>query len=129
MKLTEVPQPASNALRVSDLADFEALYDHRRDPVGSGKALEVFAEWLPRVLQLLQNNDLLILTADHGNDPTHHGTDHTREFVPLLIYHNHIISGKRLPIRQTFADVGATIAHNFHTSPPAYGESFLMDIM
>lgn len=108
-----------------NLVDFDALYGHRRDPVGYAKALEVFDEQLPQVLEKLTNDDLLLITADHGNDPTHHGTDHTREFVPLLAYHHQIQVGKSLGMRETFADVGATIAENFHLPPPPNGVSFL----
>ncbi|MFV2049527.1 phosphopentomutase, partial [Metabacillus sp. YM-086] len=72
--------------------------------------------------------DLLILTADHGNDPIHHGTDHTREYVPLLIYSPKMKEGKELPVRETFADVGATIADNFNVKMPAHGKSFLSEL-
>ena len=67
-----------------NLVDFDALYGHRRDPKGYGKALEEYDRRLPEVFEKLTEDDLLIITADHGNDPTHHGTDHTREYVPLL---------------------------------------------
>ena len=77
----------------------------------------------------MRRDDLLIITADHGNDPTHHGTDHTREYVPLLVYHKGINAGHELPIRKTFADIGATIADNFKVTNPAYGDSFLEDII
>lgn len=112
-----------------NLVDFDAKYGHRRDPIGYGKALEAFDKRVPDVLDKLRDDDLIIFTADHGNDPTHHGTDHTREYVPLLIYHNHIQTGKRLPIRETFADIGATIADNFSLPLPEHGDSFLQDIM
>ncbi|MCG6197918.1 phosphopentomutase, partial [Anoxybacillus sp. LAT_38] len=73
----------------------------------------------------LGDGDLLIITADHGNDPVHHGTDHTREYVPLLVYHKGIVQGSDLGVRGTFADVGATIAENFGVKAPEIGESFL----
>lgn len=111
-----------------NLVDFDSLYGHRRDPVGYAKALETFDERLPHILKELNDDDLLILTADHGNDPTHHGTDHTREYVPLIVYHPQITTGKELSVRKTFADVGATIAHNFQIRLPNYGQSFLNDI-
>ncbi|RDW21992.1 phosphopentomutase [Oceanobacillus chungangensis] len=111
-----------------NLVDFDAKYGHRRDPEGYGKALEEFDVRLSEVFPLLQDDDLLIITADHGNDPTYHGTDHTREYVPLLIHHKQISKGKELPIRDTFADIGATIADNFDVKMPAYGTSFLSDI-
>lgn len=111
-----------------NLVDFDAQYGHRRDPEGYAQALETFDQQLKDVLPLLQDDDLLILTADHGNDPTHHGTDHTREYVPILMYHNQIDIGKALPIRNTFSDVAATIAENFSVKAPAYGKSFLNEI-
>jgi phosphopentomutase len=112
-------------LSFSNLVDFDAKFGHRRDPEGYGKALEEFDERLPEILNQLKSDDLLILTADHGNDPTHHGTDHTREYVPLLAYHKGIASGHELPICETFADVGATIANNFQVAMPEHGKSFL----
>ncbi|GGH84734.1 phosphopentomutase [Pullulanibacillus pueri] len=111
-----------------NLVDFDAKYGHRRDPIGYGRALEAFDARLPEVLALLEEDDLLLITADHGNDPVHHGTDHTREFVPLIIYHNKITEGRSLEIRQTFADIGATIADNFNVPMPKHGQSFLKAI-
>jgi phosphopentomutase len=111
-----------------NLVDFDAKYGHRRDPKGYGQALEQFDRQLPEVLTSLKNNDLLIITADHGNDPVHHGTDHTREFVPLLVHHKGITQADALPIRKTFADVGATIAENFKVTLPEHGRSFLTKI-
>ena len=66
----------------------------------------------------MKEDDLLIITADHGNDPVHHGTDHTREYVPLLVYSKGFSEGKELPIRETFADIGATVAENFNVKMP-----------
>ncbi|WP_216830458.1 phosphopentomutase [Alkalihalobacterium elongatum] len=111
-----------------NLVDFDANFGHRRDPEGYGKALEAFDQQLPAVIEKLGEEDLLIITADHGNDPTHHGTDHTREYVPLLVYYKGIKSGKNLSIRKTFADVGATVADNFSVKMPAFGTSFLNEI-
>ena len=111
-----------------NLGDFDAKFGHRRDPIGYGEALEAFDERLPELLEQLTEDDLLIITADHGNDPVHHGTDHTREYVPLLVHHKNINTGEELPIRKTFADVGATIADNFNIKLPTHGESFLKDI-
>lgn len=111
-----------------NLVDFDSKYGHRRDPVGYGKALERFDQQLPQILQSLSKDDLLIITADHGNDPTHQGTDHTREYVPLIMYHQDIQIGRELPIRDTFADVGATIADNFNVPLPQHGCSFLNEI-
>ncbi|MBM7648053.1 phosphopentomutase [Bacillus ectoiniformans] len=111
-----------------NLVDFDALFGHRRDPEGYGKALEEFDARLPEVLDKMKEDDLLIITADHGNDPTHHGTDHTREYVPLLVYSKRFTKGKEMPIRQTFADIGATIAENFQVNRPLHGTSFLEEL-
>ncbi|MGM7681413.1 phosphopentomutase [Cytobacillus sp. Hm23] len=111
-----------------NLVDFDALFGHRRDPQGYGDALEEFDARLPKVLENLKEDDLLIITADHGNDPIHHGTDHTREYVPLLAYSPSMKEGNQLSIRETFADIGATIAHNFDINMPKYGKSFLSEM-
>ncbi|MEK3885923.1 phosphopentomutase [Bacillus sp. FSL K6-3431] len=111
-----------------NLVDFDALFGHRRDPIGYGKALEEFDERMTELMPKLRKDDLLIITADHGNDPIHHGTDHTREYVPLLVYSPSFAGGKELPIRKTFADVGATIADNFNIKWQGAGESFLENL-
>lgn len=111
-----------------NLVDFDALYGHRRNPLGYGEALMRFDQQLAEILPSLLADDLLIITADHGNDPTFHGTDHTREYVPLLIYHQGIEVGKEIPLCTTFADVGATIAANFKVASPRNGKSFLNNI-
>lgn len=108
-----------------NLVDFDAKYGHRRDPQGYGQALMEFDARIPEILAGLTENDLLVITADHGNDPVHHGSDHTREYVPLLAYHKGIAAGTDLGIRGTFADLGATIADNFGVPAPAIGKSFL----
>ncbi|GAA0458558.1 phosphopentomutase [Alkalibacillus silvisoli] len=117
-----------HGLNFLNLVDFDAKFGHRRDPQGYGEALEEFDRRLPEVLDKLREDDLLIITADHGNDPVHHGTDHTREYVPLLAYHRRINEAQELSIRKTFADVGATVAENFNTKMPEFGESFLKNI-
>jgi len=124
-KLVQSMDEQFHGLNFLNLVDFDAKYGHRRDPQGYGEALEDFDRRLPEVLNKLKDDDLLIITADHGNDPVHHGTDHTREYVPLLVHHKGITEGKQLPVRKTFADVGATIAHNFKIKMPKHGESFL----
>ncbi|WP_144511291.1 phosphopentomutase [Bacillus sp. FJAT-22090] len=108
-----------------NLVDFDASFGHRRDPIGYGKALEEFDTRLKEVLPKLTEEDLLIITADHGNDPTMPGTDHTREFVPLIVYSPKLKEIKELPLRSTFADIGATISENFEVAETAFGESFL----
>lgn len=123
-KLIETLDMDFTGLSFLNLVDFDALYGHRRDPEGYGKALEEYDARLPEVLEKLREDDLLIITADHGNDPTHPGTDHTREYVPLLVYSKNV-PGKELPLRETFADIGATVADNFQVKMPKYGKSFL----
>ncbi|GIP61720.1 phosphopentomutase [Virgibacillus pantothenticus] len=127
-KLVESMKENFTGISFLNLVDFDAKYGHRRDPDGYAEALEAYDARLTEVLEKLQHDDLLIITADHGNDPTHHGTDHTREYVPLLVYHNGIQEGKELPIRETFADIGATIADNFQVKLPQHGTSFLNTI-
>lgn len=112
-----------------NLVDFDALFGHRRDPQGYGEAIEEFDQRLAEVFPLLKEDDLLIITADHGNDPIHHGTDHTREYVPLLIHSPSFTKEGQLEIRDTFADVGATIAENFKVKAPEHGTSFLAEIL
>ena len=92
------------------------------------KEVKVFDEKLGILLEKLREDDLLIITADHGNDPTHTGTDHTREMVPFLAYAKSMTKGGPLTDADTFADIGATIAENFHTALPQYGHSRLGDL-
>ena len=127
-KLVKTLKTPFHGLCFLNLVDFDAKYGHRRNPIGYGEALERFDKQLEDVFPLLQSDDLLLITADHGNDPTHHGTDHTREIVPLIAYHPNIIKGSALEQRKTFADVGATIAENFSITLPQYGTSFLQQI-
>ena len=107
-----------------NLVDFDALYGHRRDPEGYKQALEEFDRQLSVFIEKMNEDDLLMVTADHGNDPTHEGTDHTREYVPLLIYNQHL-QGGALPLRHTFADVAKTISENFQVKSTEHGDSFL----
>jgi phosphopentomutase len=128
-KIVESMDKDFTGISFLNLVDFDAKFGHRRDPKGYGKALEAFDSRLPEVLDKMKEDDLLLITADHGNDPVHHGTDHTREYVPLLAYHTGITQATELPIRKTFADIGATIAANFEVATPEHGESFLKDII
>lgn len=127
-KLIQTVEQDFKGLSFLNLVDFDALYGHRRDPEGYGKALEEFDARMPEVLDKLKEDDLLIITADHGNDPVHEGTDHTREYVPLLVYSKRFTEGAELPIRDTFADIGATVAANFDVKMPAYGKNILGDL-
>jgi phosphopentomutase len=124
-KIIETLDMDFHGISFLNLVDFDAKFGHRRDPIGYGKALEEFDQRLPEVLGKMTEEDLLLITADHGNDPVHHGTDHTREYVPLIAYHKGIKVGENLGVFSTFADLGATIAQNFKIKLPAYGKSFL----
>lgn len=101
-----------------NLVDFDALWGHRRNPEGYGRELEMFDENLGKLLDILKEDDLLIITADHGNDPTHTGTDHTREKVPCLAYSPSMKNAGKLADQDTFAVIGATIADNFGLEMP-----------
>ncbi|WP_144526742.1 phosphopentomutase [Peribacillus simplex] len=127
-KLIQTVEQDFKGLSFLNLVDFDALYGHRRDPEGYGKALEEFDARMPEVLDKLNEDDLLIITADHGNDPVHEGTDHTREYVPLLVYSKRFTEGAELPIRDTFADIGATVAANFDVKMPAFGKNIFGDL-
>ncbi len=127
-KTIEVAQTDFTGLCFTNLVDFDAMYGHRRDLEGYGKALAAFDERLGELLQNLQVNDLLLITADHGNDPGFKGTDHTREYVPLLAYSPSFSKGSSLGIRETYADLGATILDNFELPNKTDGKSFLTDL-
>jgi phosphopentomutase len=107
-----------------NLVDFDMIYGHRRDVIGYAMALSEFDEWLGPLIDKIASQDLLIITADHGNDPTFRGTDHTREQVPLLVMHNR--GSRALGTRQTYADVAASLAEFFELPEPwPVGTSFL----
>ncbi|MCY9664784.1 phosphopentomutase [Paenibacillus alginolyticus] len=124
-KTIEVLGMSFKGLAFTNLVDFDSLFGHRRDPEGYGRSLEEFDSYVPQLKAGLGPKDLLILTADHGNDPVHPGTDHTREYVPILLYSPSFNSPASLGIRGTFADLGATIADNFGVRATDQGESFL----
>ncbi|QLQ21791.1 MAG: phosphopentomutase [Paracoccaceae bacterium] len=126
-KLVESLEEDFEGLCFLNLVDFDALFGHRRDPEGYAVALEEYDARLPEVMERLREDDLLIITADHGNDPVHAGTDHTREYVPLIVHHNGA-KAVDLGIRGTFADIGATVADNFDVAAPSHGKSFLNEI-
>ncbi len=104
-----------------NFVDFDQLYGHRRNPAGYAAALEWFDARLPEILDRLRPDDLLIITADHGNDPTWDGTDHTRERVPILITGAGTAPGEGA-MRETFADIAATIAGHLHVQPGPHGQ-------
>ena len=116
-------------LMMVNLVEFDSLYGHRRNVEGYKRAIEDFDYQLSGLLPLLKDDDLLIITADHGNDPTWHGTDHTREHVPLLTYSPSMKGAIDLGLRHSFGDIGQTVLANFGLSPYAVGTSFLKDIM
>jgi phosphopentomutase len=124
-KLMETIHTDFTGLSFLNLVDFDALFGHRRDPIGYGKALEEFDARLTDVLKELREDDLLMITADHGNDPVHYGTDHTREYVPLILFSKMFQETNELPVSKTFSDIGATIADNFGVSLPKFGQSLL----
>ena len=112
-----------------NLVDFDMKYGHRRDYKGYVKALEIFDLQLSKLIGLLNHDDLLILTADHGNDPTHTGSDHTREYVPVLFYSNSLKQMRELKLFDTFADIGATVADIFDVEKLLVGESILNKLL
>lgn len=114
-----------------NLVDFDALWGHRRDPIGYGDEIEKFDVKLGELLDVMREDDLLIITADHGNDPTYTGTDHTREKVPFLAYSKSLNGSGSIPERETFADMGATIAENFGVKMPegTIGTSMLEELV
>ncbi|WP_107727601.1 phosphopentomutase [Desmospora activa] len=129
-QLLSVMSDAFHGFAFVNLVDFDSKFGHRRDPEGYGNALEEFDQRLPHILESVGEDDLLIITADHGNDPTYKGTDHTREYVPLLVWSPSLREpGASLGVRKTFSDVGATVAANFRLAAPPHGSSFLADLM
>ncbi|MCI3920220.1 phosphopentomutase [Paenibacillus sp. TRM 82003] len=117
-----------NGFLFTNLVDFDSLYGHRRDPEGYAQALEAFDRALPELMATFTERDLLIITADHGNDPVHPGTDHTREYVPVLLWSPGLAGGAPIGVRDTFADAGATILDNFGVPPMEHGTSFLKEL-
>lgn len=124
-KIIEKTKQDFTGLCFANLNDFDSKYGHRRDIYGYGKAIKEFDDNINQILNNLNNDDLLIITADHGNDPGYRGTDHTRENTPVLIYSKSFTEPKRLDNLKTFADIGATIADNFKVDMPLIGNSFL----
>ncbi|TGE34265.1 phosphopentomutase [Desulfosporosinus sp. Sb-LF] len=117
-----------SGLIMTNLVDFDMIYGHRNDVEGYARALEEFDARLPEIYTALRPEDLLIITADHGCDPTMPGTDHTREYVPLLVYGTSLKKGINLGVRPTFADLGATVADYLEIGSIAHGNSFYADI-
>lgn len=123
-RIIESGKMKNGSLIFANLVDFDVNYGHRNDPEGFAKALNEFDTRLPEILNIIDESDCLILTADHGNDPTTPSTDHSREYVPLIFYRkNH--PAKDLGTRETFADVAQTVAHFFNINNDLIGRSFL----
>jgi phosphopentomutase len=112
----------------TNLVDFDTQYGHRNDVAGYAANLERFDARLARILPMLKDDDVLVVTADHGNDPTTPSTDHAREYVPLLVTGARVRAGVDLGTRQTFADLGQTLADVFDVGRLAHGTSFLDEI-
>jgi phosphopentomutase len=123
--LSALQRTGDRSLVMTNFVDFDALYGHRRDVAGYGQALQEFDAALPALLGALEPDDLLIITADHGNDPTWPGTDHTREDVPVLLHGNAVPAGADRGARETFADIGQTIADYFSLPAMESGTSLL----
>lgn len=123
-RIIESAKTARRSFIMANLVDFDVYYGHRNDTQGFTDALKAFDDRLPQILDCLDETDCLILTADHGNDPTTPSTDHSREYVPLLFYRKGI-NGKNLGIRKTFSDVAQTAAHFFKVNNDLNGTSFL----
>src|SRR5262249_5864308 len=112
----------------NNLVDFDMLYGHRNNPEGYYDCLREFDAWIPALEKALGPDDLVLITADHGNDPTTPSTDHSREHVPILAFGPRCAAGRDLGVRQTFSDVGATLAAIFGVTKPKHGESFLGEL-
>ncbi len=127
----EIAEKDFTGLCFVNLVDFDALWGHRREPIGYGQEIERFDKKLGELLGLLRDDDLLIITADHGNDPTYTGTDHTREKVPFLAFSPSFTGAGALPETDSFAVVGATVADNFHVEMPegTIGTSILKELV
>ncbi|WP_413112949.1 phosphopentomutase [Thaumasiovibrio sp. DFM-14] len=122
--LNQLDTAPSNSLIFTNFVDFDSAYGHRRDVAGYAAALEYFDQRLPELMAKMGEDDILILTADHGCDPTWQGTDHTREHIPVLVY-GHGVKAGSLGRRDTFADIGQSLANYFETTAMDYGKSFL----
>ncbi|UNC92527.1 phosphopentomutase [Candidatus Contubernalis alkaliaceticus] len=127
--IKKVLKSSSEGLVFANLVDFDMLYGHRNDPEGYYMALREFDDALPDLCNLLSPTDMIIITADHGCDPTMESTDHTREYVPLLVYGKNILQGVNLGVRETFADVAATLSEIFKIEGIKNGTSFAKEVV
>ncbi|HZK87669.1 MAG TPA: phosphopentomutase [Anaerovoracaceae bacterium] len=118
-----------DGLIFTNLVDFDSKYGHRRDPVGYGQAIEKFDLRLPEIISAMKQDDILMLCADHGNDPVHTGWDHTREYVPVVVYGEEIKAGMNIGTGKTFANIGATISDILSIGSLKIGKSFLSNVL
>jgi phosphopentomutase len=114
----------NDGLIFTNLVDFDAKFGHRRNIEGYRDAIEEFDARLPEIMAAMKDDDILMLSADHGNDPSHVGTDHTREYIPILVYGKGIKTNTNMGTRETFADIAATIADVLQVKAPINGKSF-----
>ena len=128
-KTLEYMDTVKEGLIFTNLVDFDMLYGHRNDPAGYGKALEDFDNRLQEIYGKMGEEDILIITADHGCDPTTSSTDHSREHIPVLVYGKNVKPGVNIGTRETFADIGKTILDFFNVENELVGKSFLKDIV
>ncbi|AZT90777.1 phosphopentomutase [Caldicellulosiruptor changbaiensis] len=128
-KTLQAMDEAKDGLIFTNLVDYDMLYGHRNDPIGYAEALLEFDERLPEIIEKLEKDDILIITADHGCDPTTPSTDHSREHVPILIYGEKIKKGYNLGTRESFSDIGQTVAEYLKVKALRNGESFLKEIL
>ena len=129
VKTIEAMQQPFEGILFTNLVDFDSKYGHRRDPIGYGKAIEEFDAALPGILDAMQEEDILMLTADHGNDPVHAGFNHTREYIPFVACGKSIKEGYDLGTRSTYGDIGQTIADILEVEPTSIGSSFKDEII
>ena len=118
----------NEGLLFANLPDFDTMWGHRNNYSAFAKGLEEFDNWLPKFMEMMSKNDILIITADHGCDPTTKSTDHSREYIPILVYGKSIKNGVDIGIRKTFADIGATVSEIFQIPLPKIGKSFWKDV-
>lgn len=128
-RTVEYMDSCDQGLIFTNLIDFDSMYGHRRDAVGYGKALEEFDAMIPAVTNRMRPDDLLIVCADHGNDPIHNGWNHTREYVPLLVFGEKLRQNVDLGTLSSFADVGASVCEYLDVKKPGIGTSFLRKIL
>jgi phosphopentomutase len=128
MVLLDLAKRPGEGLVFANLVDFDTQYGHRNDPAGFARALEKFDVSLGQLRSRMRGDEMIWVTADHGNDPTTPGTDHSREYTPLLVMGPRVRDGAELGTRSTFADVGATLAELFSVPAPRAGRSFLSEL-